>query len=120
MGQQDDGMQEPASRWSVSVRLVNSLEVKRAAHGKQATARMGSLDIDELSGIPDRKRFCLSGGVDWHKQTDRGEAGMCFWDGLHDHERNAERASRLNQLFLMKYPKLPDDVPSPECWTGLW
>ena len=85
----------------VSVRLVNSLEVKRAAHGT-ATRRMGSLDIDELSGILDR-RFCLSGGVDWHKQTDRGEAGMCFWDGLHDHERNAERCEPAE-------PVVPDEI----------
>ena len=81
---------------------------------------IGTLDIDELSGILDRRQFCLDGGQDWRKQTDSGTAGMCFWDGLHDPKRNAERASRLNQMFMRKYPKIPGDVPSPECWTSLW
>ena len=75
---------------------------------------IGSLDIDELSGVGDRAEFCKLGGKDWDKHTDSGTR-MCFWDGLFDSQRCTERASRLNQMFILKYPKIPGDIPAPEC-----
>ena len=79
----------------------------------QATP-IGSLSIDEVAGIMDRRAFCMSGGQDLVKGTDKGRHS-CFWDGLSDSNRNAERASRLNQKFMMRYPEIPGDVPSPDC-----
>ena len=56
----------------------------------------------------------MSGGQDLVKGTDHGRHS-CFWDGLSDSNRNTERASRLNQKFMMRYPDIPGDVPPPDC-----
>jgi len=75
---------------------------------------LGWVEMDELSGIVDRSAHCAAGRVDYDRRSDKGR-GVCFWDGRNDARLGKERAARLNELFIKKYPLIPGDIPPPQC-----
>jgi hypothetical protein len=74
----------------------------------------GEIRMDELSGLDDSTSWWLHGKVEYIKHLDKG-IGTDFWDGKLNVSQSTKRQKKVQELFLKKYPDLPETYGQPPC-----
>ena len=80
-----------------------------SAHCTWHAEPLGHVTLDELMG---------TGGIAKdakYKHLSSREYRSCFWDEKDSKTRARQRVAELDRVFRVKYPKIPGDVPPPEC-----
>jgi len=74
----------------------------------------GEVRMDELSGLDDSTEWWLNGKVEYVHKLDAG-IGTHFWDGKYNVSKSTERLKKVQELFVKKFPQLPDTYGQPPC-----